>query len=590
MIITPDNEAYLLKAPLEIDELQQIDFANATAQANYFQSLPKLALMKVTYIRENGAIAVPFNIEQIRSYNYVMYKNKNYGDKWFYAFITGMNYEGNTVTTVGIKTDVFQTYMFDYTWKQSYVKRETVADDTFGKHLLPEDVDTGDFVMNKSNVLEYEICTSKLQENVTNDTPLIAVVCSEKVGKLTATNDWSALPLEDLHITGSIPDGSFVYFFYNTISDYANFIRFRVYLDSIGKGEAITNMFLVPQKVVATELCYIFMYDAEGHLDHDTGFTIRHVSSDTYGMKNIANVILQKPTKIGNFTPKNQKTLTYPFNYFVVSNHVGEDVPFHYEDFEGNNPNPTFVVEGTFSQLSSYICRPFNSRKSYTPTSVTEKLNAECIRGAPLPPLSWSNDFYLNWIAQNGRRIEYKKLQAGLDIVKTPVQGFAESFSGQTEALASGATGTAVASGIVGASTGFVSSVNNYVDTLWNIREDKRVADLVPDTLKGNANNGDLTFSSNSNGFGFYNYHVREEIAQKIDNYFSVYGYRVNEFKTPNTKTRSKWNFLQTSVANLTGDIPQEAIMELKNMYNAGITIWHDPAHFLDYTQSNTIV
>ena len=78
MIIAPETEIYLLKSPLQVDESQQLDFANTTAQVNYFQSLPKLALMNTTYQRENQTIAVNFNIEAIRSYNYVMYKNKQY--------------------------------------------------------------------------------------------------------------------------------------------------------------------------------------------------------------------------------------------------------------------------------------------------------------------------------------------------------------------------------------------------------------------------------------------------------------------------------------------------------------------------------
>ena len=150
MIVAPETEIYLLKSPLRVDEAQQIDFPNATAQVNYFQSLPKLALLNATFQRENGRMYVNFNIEAIRNYNYVMYKNRQYSNKWFYAFITSLSYEGNTVTGVQIKTDVFQTYMFDYEIKRSYVKRETVDDDTFGRHLIPENVDTGEYILNST--------------------------------------------------------------------------------------------------------------------------------------------------------------------------------------------------------------------------------------------------------------------------------------------------------------------------------------------------------------------------------------------------------------------------------------------------------
>ena len=61
-----------------------------------------------------------------------MYKNNNYTDKWFYAFITGMRYINDNLTEVSIVTDVFQTWQFDLIYKQSFVEREIVpvADDT----------------------------------------------------------------------------------------------------------------------------------------------------------------------------------------------------------------------------------------------------------------------------------------------------------------------------------------------------------------------------------------------------------------------------------------------------------------------------
>lgn len=581
MIIAPETEIYLLKSPLQVDEAHQLDFASPSAQFNYFQSLPKLALLRSTYQRENQTMVVNFNIEQIRSYNYVMYKNKQYSDKWFYAFITGFEYASNTVTEVSIKTDVYQTYMFEYDIKQSYIKRETVSDDTFGKHLLPESLDYGDYVMRKDNVIEYEICTSHVQESVNDETPLIVVQCSDTVGELYEQDSKSSTRLDDLHIVGSIPDGTFNYFFYNTIADYVNFIKFRLHLDAIGKGDVITNMYLIPQKVVTRKQAYLFMYDANGNVMNES-VAVGTINGNSYNMKSITRVTVTKPTSIGNYTPVNNKVLAYPYNYFLVTNHHGEDYDFHYEDFESSPSQPTFLIEGTFSAICSYVARPVNSKKSYTPYAPFEKLNAECIRGASLPTLAWSSDYYLNWLAQNGRRQEMQRDES-------TINAFLGAFETGATAYTANPEGGALMP-VAGAGLDFVGNVRNHVNMMENLKEDRRVASNVPATLKGNASLGDLTFSSNSNGFGFYNFHIREEYAQKIDKYFSMYGYRVNEIKVPNTKTRSKWNYIQTLGVNLEGDIPQEALSELKSIYDNGLTIWHDPAHFLDYTQTNSII
>lgn len=581
MIITPENEAYLLKSPLSVDELHQLDFANETAQVNYFQSLPKLALMRITYQRENGTLVVPFNIEQIRTYNYVMYKNSNYGNKWFYAFITGMTYEGNTVTSVALKTDVFQTYLFDFTWKRSYIKRETVPDDTFGKHLLPESLDYGDYVMRKDNVIEYEICTSQLEQTVTSNTPLIVVQCSDTVGELYEQDSKSSTRLDDLHINGSIPDGTFNYFFYNTISDYVNFIKFRLHLDAIGKGDVINNMYLIPQKVISRKQAYLFMYDANGNVMNES-VAVGTISTNTYGMYSVQRVTVTRPTSIGSYTPVNNKVLTYPYNYFLVTNHHGEDLDFHYEDFESSPTQPTFLIEGNFSAICSYVARPVNSKKSYTPTDATQKINAECIRGASLPTLAWSSDYYLNWLAQNGRRQIMARDESTLN-------AFLGAFETGATAYTANPEGGSLMP-VAGAGLDFVGNVRRHVNMMENMKEDRRVASNVPASLKGNETLGDLAFSSNSNGFGFYNYHIREDIAQKIDRFFSMYGYRVNELKIPNTKCRSEWNYIQTVGANIVGDIPEEALSEIKSLFNNGLTIWHNPDHFLNYDLTNSIV
>ena len=41
MVIIPNSDVILLKSPLELSKEHQLNFANATAQFNYFNSLPK---------------------------------------------------------------------------------------------------------------------------------------------------------------------------------------------------------------------------------------------------------------------------------------------------------------------------------------------------------------------------------------------------------------------------------------------------------------------------------------------------------------------------------------------------------------------
>ena len=106
MAVTPNTDVYLLKCPLELDEANQINFASATAQFNYFYSLPKIEAENFTYQRKDSIIRFTAHIDSLLEYTYVMYRNTSYGSKWFYAYITDMQYINDNMTAITIKTDI----------------------------------------------------------------------------------------------------------------------------------------------------------------------------------------------------------------------------------------------------------------------------------------------------------------------------------------------------------------------------------------------------------------------------------------------------------------------------------------------------
>lgn len=126
MAITPQTNIKLLKVPLELSNKNQLTFANKQAQYNYFNSLPKIEKDKANYQRKDNVLYFPAHIDSILDYNYCMYQNDNYSNKWFYAFITNMQYENNGTTAITLATDVWQTWQFDLIWKQSFIEREMV--------------------------------------------------------------------------------------------------------------------------------------------------------------------------------------------------------------------------------------------------------------------------------------------------------------------------------------------------------------------------------------------------------------------------------------------------------------------------------
>ena len=81
-----------------------------------------------------------------------------------------------------------------------------------------------------------------------------------------------------------------------------------------------------------------------------------------------------------------------------------------------------------------------------------------------------------------------------------------------------------------------------------------------------------------------------KKLIEVIDNYFAMYGYATKLLKIPNTNNRSNWNYVKTIGCYILADIPQEDLQEIKNMFDNGLTIWHNPSTFRDYSQSNAIV
>ena len=144
----PITKVYLLDVPLESDYKHTLYFTSAANQQTYFQSKVVRSFTDFTYQRKDQIIRVPAHYDSIYKCNYVMYQNSAYSNKWFYAFVTDLEYINDGRTDLHIETDVIQTWLFDYQVKASFVEREHVASDTVGQHTLPENVQLGEYIIN----------------------------------------------------------------------------------------------------------------------------------------------------------------------------------------------------------------------------------------------------------------------------------------------------------------------------------------------------------------------------------------------------------------------------------------------------------
>lgn len=550
--VTPQGQIYLCKTPLVNDYKNQLTFSNLINQKNYFASkvFKSFEDENYTYIKKDSVIYINEPIDNIIGCNYLYYVNKGFTEKTYYCFITNMEYENENCTKITFETDCFQTWYFDINYHQSFIKREHVSDDTIGLHTIPENLDIGDVICEETE--ELMSLDDGDYEDVTEGCYIVVE---------TTFNPAEAPSLQDLSgvtcINGNI-SGSWVLafsFFGGLTSNIDLYIQHVMREKS---ADVIRNMYIAPKELIDS----LRTEDKE----------IRDLVHGTYRFKKILNstesVTRGKVIKaIQNFSGiniKNNKCFCYPYNYMLASNNVGNNIIYKYEDFTiYNNPDianyPCLFMD--YEMALSIGCsirlipREYkNKAKDYN----------ETIPLAKFPTCAWSGDAFTNWLTQNAVNIG----TSITEIVGGTALGFATggvlSTAGMGVAL-SGATKTA---GLIG---------------------EFREAKLKP-SIEGGSNSGDVNYSSGKNTFIISHMRAKNEYLKIIDEYFSKYGYKVNIIKNINFNSRLNWNYIETEDCNITGDIPQEDLKIIKQMFNNGVTMWHNPSTIFDYSQSNNII
>ena len=548
--ITPQGSVYLCKTPLEKDYKHQLTFANATSQQTYFAGKVQYTCTDFTYMKKDNQIVVDYPIDQINSCNYLFYKNTGFTNKYYYCFITNMEYVNENATRITFETDVWQTYQLELEYKDSFVEREHVNDDTFGLHTVPEGLDTGEFIINSAGEVSQKMRAGYIVIGINK---IMDEIPADSFGKTY----------------GNVPSG-LVYIIVPNAGQLGAFLRAY---DNLGQGTAIQTIFSIPIGFYTppNNTWPTFKITGTGYGD----VTIQGVilSSTTVPYEFETGLEINMNTDLNGYTPVNQKTYTSEFNYLLLSNNAGQEVKYNYEDFI--DP-PKFNIDAVLCPGCSIKMYPVDYKK-YNDIRNTASSGQQETHRPHLQPVefnygitagkypigSWSNDAYTNWLTQQAVNEEYNDAKQILGFMWKS----AEDVSTVGDII----------------SQPVVNDVINKMQT-------KKMHEFAPNQTSGNINAGDVAYSSQGLTFMYSKMSVRSEYAIKIDNFFSHFGYRVNEFKIPNVTGRTYWNYVKTIECNIEADIPQEHLQQIKDMFNKGVTFWHDPSKFLDYSQSNTIV
>ena len=538
--VTPQGQVYICKTPLENDYKNQLTFATKIAQENYFNSTIIKTLDNYTYIKKDNVIKVGINIDEIIDCNYLFYKNTGFSNKIYYCFITKMEYINENCTAITIETDCFQTWYFDIRYKKCFVEREHVNDDSIGVHTIPEGLETGDYV----------------DQYVDND-EMSGLNFLTKGGH----SPYVVLAVSETGLDVALPDGSRIYnnvysgliflTFPNTqdVDKYINYIQHKITEDIIYAA------FMCPYEIATDG----GNFEWSTFTDGTTSFQYAFIKYTTIATQ-MGLVEINKPNNLDTYIPRNKKLLTFPYRYFNIANNSGSSATYKYEYFNSRDGRDVcqFNMLGAISPGCSIRLIPYNYKCGKTEFNYIHKEVEESIVAGKLPTCGWTNDAYTNWLTQNAINIP---LDIASDIVKT---------------------GVGIATGNVALAGGGLAGIGGTMAEIYQ-------HSLIPTTAKGGVNQGDLNFADKL-CFSVYKKSIKYEYAKIIDNYFDMFGYKVNDVKIPNITGRQNWNYVKTIDCNFDGDIPQTDLNIIRTMFNNGVTLWHNPNSMYNYSNSNNIV
>ena len=146
------------------------------------------------------------------------------------------------------------------------------------------------------------------------------------------------------------------------------------------------------------------------------------------------------------------------------------------------------------------------------------------------------------------------------------------------------AVGSGTSGGAIGTLPSTALNLYNAYNQALNYEATLKDLENRPDVTHNNFT-GDAPLLELEFGFKAKVLQARPEYIEMIDNYFSMYGYKVNICKNleDSLSTRSIFNYVQTDGANITGSCPQVAINTIKQMFDNGVTVWHGLSNMFNY-------
>ena len=560
----PSGTIRIGRVPFDNSYRHTMTFASATAQQSYFASVCTQSLSRsdYTYVRMNNSIKVPFNAEQLYTYNYVMYQNSNYGNKWFYAFIVGVNYLNKATTELVLELDVMQTWYFDYTLTEGFVVREHVSDDTKYANTVPEPDMGLMYAADQTtsvNLARYRIIVQ------TSQTPNFDLNWWQNL------TDQVTIPVQGGYYQGIWSAGKYLAF--NPTTEKQELKAFFEIMNRAGAAEAISSVFTFPA---------ILMPQSGGVPSVGSDYGVQEDTDPEY-----LYVSANPPTSLGGYVPRNNKLFCYPYCYCKITDNNGSYADYRWEQFATFDPGSSVPTQGFYFKVVCNIepqARAIVTPMNYAGVTDPEGNLAEVFTFPVTTQLGWVYSAYQNWLAQNSLALATSiftgaspmTLQGSASI--SQAAGYLGWGGGAhnrlTRTYGADAVGAAAGDLAYGATEGLPGLALQGASNLLGAASDVYRMSHVPDKVVGRAS--DPTMVANGlQTLSVLSMRPTLEYCRIMDEFFDMYGYEVDRVKVPNRTGRPSWNYVKMRNSCHHGNVPAQDMARINEIYDAGITFWH---------------
>lgn len=505
-------------------------FERGTERLAFFNSYAVKRVTGCTYQRQNKYISVPFLYDEIANCDYLFFQNETDG-KYYFAFITGIEYQNPSLSRVYFEIDVFQTWFTDDSLRESFVEREHVNDDSFGANLVQESLETGDYIYHIDNEVTANLSDFMYVMGVTEIVNAAGIPNAPEQGGGEFLGLYSAL-----NYIAFAPEES------ETLRTYIETYSIE------GKADAIATIFVCPKNLLPLPITD----------------TVQWLKQDTLLTGDFCKI--SRPHNIDGYFPKNNKTLQSPYIQLLATDYSGNAKEFSFEYFSRNDNEAAFEIRKDLSPSSQAIVIPINYR---VPQNTLSGISGQdCFKMGGWPQIAWLSDNYKNWLAQNIANLGVNAITGSISSGFSIYSAVANVAGKQASAIATG-----------------INVFGNIANTLATLYQKS----IIPDSLRGTQGGGNAWIASKQYNLHLIPVTIRANFAKRIDDYFTHYGYKVLEFKKPNIYGRKYWNFVKLTDCNINLNAPIEATEKIKQMFLNGVTIWHTN-DIKNYSLDNVIV